>query len=309
MSTKQDDIPVTRNTTPGPVPGSLPSPRASAPRLTILTPCLNQARHLRECLDSILDQKYPDLQLIVLDGGSGDDSTSILESYGASLWWRSHPDCGQAAAINEGLQRADGEIIGWLNGDDYYLPHAFERVVRCFAENPEADMVYGRALMVDAHGRTSREYPTFDFRRRALTRKCYVCQPTVFVRRRVLEEVGPLNERLDVCLDYDWWLRISRDHRLVFCDHLLAASRHYPSTKTVRALVEAGYLMRHHFGKASWRWSAKWVVHRWSLDRRRFVVPLVGWVAALASARRYRRRFHAAHRPSAYGRKVLDGLG
>ena len=180
------------------------------------------------------------------------------------------------------MRAAEGEIIGWLNSDDYYLPDCL-RVIDCFAQS-RAAMVYGRALMVDRDGDTIREYPTFDLKREDLRRKCYICQPAVFVRRSVLQQVGLLSEALDICLDYDWWLRIGRDHPSAFCDHVLAASRHYGTTKTsarrLRALVEAGYLMRQHFGSASWRWSAKWIVHRWTLDRSRFWFPVPGWIAA-----------------------------
>ncbi|MHC5002795.1 MAG: glycosyltransferase family 2 protein [Planctomycetota bacterium] len=282
------------------------------PRITVITPSFNQARYLRQCIDSVIDQAYPDLQHVVLDGGSTDGTVELLRACGDKVSWRSEPDRGQAAAINEGLRRADGEIVAWLNSDDYYLPGALRRAATCLAEHPEADGIFGRALMVDERGRTIRDYPTFDFKRRDLARKCYVCQPTVFLRRSLVADVGPLNEALDICLDYEWWLRIGRRHRLAFCPHRLAASRQYRSTKTasrrLRALVEAGYLMRRHFGRAPWRWSAKWVVHHHRLGHARFLLPVAGWGAALASARRYRRRFDASRPPSAYGRRLLARL-
>jgi glycosyltransferase involved in cell wall biosynthesis len=284
----------------------------SARRLTIITPSYNHGPYLRRCIDSVLDQGWPNLQYLVLDGGSTDGTLEILQSYGDAIRWRTGADGGQASAINEGLRRADGDVVAWLNSDDYYLPGAFERVMATLHDAPEADMVFGHALMIDASERTMRGYPTFDFTRDHLRRKCYVCQPTVFLRRRVLADAGLLNDALDVCLDYDWWLRILRSHRAVFCPHVLAASRHYDTTKTasrrLRALVEAGYLMRAHFGRASWRWSAKWVAHRWSLRRGRFVVPIAGWAAALRSARRFRRRFDERVAPSRFGARLLDRL-
>ena len=282
------------------------------PRITVVTPSYNQARFLRRCIDSVLEQGYPNLQYLVVDGGSTDGTVEILESYGGDIMWSSRPDRGQAAAINEGFRQATGDFVAWLNSDDYYLPGAFEYAVRCFEAHPEAAMIHGRARLVNEAGRTIRPYPTFAFRRRDLVRKCYVCQPAVFVRRRTVDEMEPLNESLDVCLDYEWWLRIGRTHEPVFCDHELAASRSHSATKTrqrrLRALVEAGYLMREHFGRASWRWSAKWVAHRWSLDRRRFLVPGIGWISAVTCARRYRRRFDARRPPSARGRRILRGL-
>lgn len=282
------------------------------PRITIITPSFNQARFLSQCIDSVLDQNYPNLQYLVLDGGSTDATLDILRSYRDRIVWKSENDRGQADAVNKGLRAAEGEIIGWLNSDDYYLPECFARALECFQQHPNAMMIYGRALMVDDEGDTIREYPTFDLQRDDLRRKCYICQPAVFVRRSVLEQIGLLNQRLDVCLDYDWWLRIGRKHGIAFCNHILAASRHYDATKTaarrLRALVEAGYLMREHFGGASWRWSAKWVVHRWRLDRTRFWVPIAGWIAAARSAIRFRHRFDARREPSRYGSKMIARL-
>ena len=282
------------------------------PRITVITPSFNQAAYINQCVDSVLDQRYPNLQYLVLDGGSTDDTLDILRGYRDRLVWKSERDRGQSHAVNKGLRAAEGEIIGWLNSDDYYLPDCFARIVDCFAQHPNASMVYGRALMVDRGGDTLREYPTFRFARDDLRRKCYVCQPSVFIRRSALEEVGLLNESLDICLDYEWWLRIGREHELAFCDHVLAASRHYETTKTaarrLRALVEAGYLMREHFGEASWRWSAKWVAHRWQLDRSRFWFPVVGWSAALRSALRFHRRFDSRSTPSRFGQKMIKRL-
>lgn len=285
---------------------------ASSPRITVITPSFNQAPFIAQCIDSVLDQNYPNLQYLVVDGGSTDDTLDILRNYRDRIVWKSERDRGQSDAVNKGLRAAEGEIIGWLNSDDYYLPDCLQRIAQCFAANPNAAMVYGRALMVDRDGDTIREYPTFKLHRDDLRRKCYVCQPTVFVRRSVLEEVGLLNDALDICLDYEWWLRISRSHEMAFCDHILAASRHYDTTKTatrrLRALVEAGYLMRQHFGAAFWRWSAKWIVHRWTLDRSRFWFPIIGWIAAMRSAIRFHRRFEARRSPSRYGRKMIERL-
>ena len=202
------------------------------PQITVVTPSYNHAAFLRRCIDSVLEQAYPNLQYFVHDGGSTDGTVEILKGYGDAICWRSERDRGQAAAVNEGFRKSDGDLVAWLNSDDYYLPGAFDHAVNAFEEHPGAAMIYGRARLVDEAGHTIRPYPTFAFHRRDLARKCYVCQPTVFVRRSVLDEVGLLNEDFDICIDYEWWLRIGRDHTLAFCDHELAASRLYPATKT-----------------------------------------------------------------------------
>lgn len=283
------------------------------PRISIVTPSYNQGRFLAQCIDSVLDQGIDDLEYIVMDGGSTDETLDILRSYDDRVNWTSEPDGGQSAAINAGFRKTTGDIVAWLNSDDFYEPGALRHVLDLFDANPDADMVYGNAWMIDEAGTERTAYPTFDLDYNDLKRTCFICQPSVFLRRRVLEDVGLLNERLHVCLDYEWWLRILREHKGVFCEKPLACSRHYDETKTssrrLRALVEAGYVQRMYFGEASWRWSAKWVVHRWTMRRSRFVLPVVGWWSALASASRFRQRFMASREPSRYGRRLMRDLG
>jgi len=253
----------------------------------------------------VLAQGDPNLEYIVVDGGSTDGSVDVLRSFGDAVQWTSGRDRGQADAINGGMSRATGEIVSWLNSDDVLEPGALKHVRECMARHPHAAFIYGRAWMIDGEGKRLREYPTFDLKRDDLKRKCSICQPAVFVRRSAIERFGMLNEALDVCLDYEWWLRISRDAPMAFCDAMLASSRHYATTKTAarrqRALIEAGYLMRHHFGKASWRWSAKWAVHRGQLNPR-------NWLSLPCSMARYRRQFDGERAASRYGARLLKSL-
>ena len=288
------------------------SPASSAyrePRITIITPSYNQARFLRRCIDSVLDQRWPNLEYWVLDGGSADGSRAILESYGDRIRWRSCRDGGQAAAINEGLAAATGDIVAWINSDDYYLPGAFASVVRALDESPEACGVHARAWIVDEDGRRIRPYPSLDVTRENLRARCAICQPTVFLRREVVARVGPLNPALALCLDYEWWLRILRHERLAFQDEVVAASRHHPRTKTAarrsRALIEAGYVLRHHFGGASWHWAARWAAHRYRHGRGSALVrAFKGAVGGAA----YYRRFSSNPRASGFGKDLLSGL-
>jgi len=164
-----------------------PEVASGAPRISIITPSMNHARFLRQCLESVRGQAYPNLQHIVVDGGSTDGSVEILRAWTGAIEWTSEPDTGQANAVNKGLARVDGAIIGWLNSDDWLLPGALACVVECFRRRPELDMVYGRAWMVDEEGRRLRPYPTFDLDYRDLRRTCSICQPTVFLRRTVTE--------------------------------------------------------------------------------------------------------------------------
>ncbi len=285
---------------------------ARRPRVSIITPSLNQAPFLARCLGSVHAQGRDDVEHIVMDGGSTDGSIDTLRDHEDRLAWRSGPDGGQVRAINTGFAHASGELLMWLNADDELLEGALDALVARLDADPGADAVYARARMVDEDGALIRPYPTFDLRREDLRRKCSICQPTVLIRRTALERVGLANPALDICFDYELWLRLLASGRMVFLDREVAVTRQHDATKTasrrLRALVEAGYLMRAHFGGPTWRWSAKWAAHRWALSRWRFVTPIAGWWSALACAVRYRRRFDASRPPSVLGARLLAAL-
>src|ERR1043165_7317408 len=124
------------------------------PLVSIITPSYNQAAYLEQTIQSVLTQDYPRIEFMVIDGGSTDASVEIIKKYADRLaYWVSEKDSGQAEAINKGLTRAKGEILAWLNSDDYYLPNTILAVVRCFDENPDVDLIYGDMLAVDGDGR------------------------------------------------------------------------------------------------------------------------------------------------------------
>lgn len=277
-----------------------------------MTPNRGHGRYLRQCIDSVLAQGHPDVEHRVFDAGSRDGSVEVLRSYGDAISWVSAPDAGQAAAINEGFRKATGDVVAWLNSDDYYLPGAFDAALDALARDPGAAAVHGNAWMVDESGARVRRYPTFLLGRRDLAPKCYVCQPTVFLRREVLDEVGLLNDDLELCFDYEWWLRILRQHRMTFCERPIAATRQHARTKTrarrSRGLIEAGWVTRHHFGQPHWRWAAKWAAHRWTLGGSSRWPSPTRVAASLRSAAAYRHRFAASTEPSPFGRRMLASL-
>src|SRR5262249_25886537 len=123
---------------------------ARLPGFSIVMPSFRQAHYIDRSIRSILNQRYPDTELIVIDGGSQDGTVAILESYARQLaYWRSEPDQGQSDALNKGFRQATGEIVGWLNSDDLYLPGAFQDVARVFNAHPEIDVVYGDWFAID----------------------------------------------------------------------------------------------------------------------------------------------------------------
>lgn len=183
-----------------------------SPRLSIITPSYNQGAFLEAAIRSVLDQGYRPLEYIVVDGGSTDESVAIIRRYAGRLaWWVSEKDRGQASAVNKGLARATGDIVGWLNSDDVYLPGCFEAVVAAFHQDPSVDVVYGDFDYIDREGNLilhKKEIP-IDLSVMLFGRS-HVCQPTVFLRRRVIQRVGLLDERLHYSLDWEWFWRIGK---------------------------------------------------------------------------------------------------
>ena len=212
------------------------APDATLPLVSIVTPSFNQGRFLKRTIESVLAQSYPNIQYVVIDGGSNDESIEVLRSYGNRFYWLSEPDRGQTDAINKGLARANGEILAYLNSDDTLAPRAIERVVQYLQEHPDCDMVYGEADYIDEKDTVIGGYKTADYSFAHLLEDCMVCQPAAFWRRRIAEKVGPFNEHLNFAMDYDYWLRIAKAGGTIqFLPEKLACSRLYLQTKTLSA--------------------------------------------------------------------------
>lgn len=213
--------------------------RGGWPRITVVTPSYQQGRFLEATMDSVLDQGYPNLEYIVVDGGSTDGSLSLLHRYEERLaWWISEPDRGQAHAINKGFARGTGEILGWLNSDDLLLPGSLHRIANAFRRRPSTSAVAGLRRRIDveghAHGSWIRDLPT----KAHLRHYCCLAQETVYWRRSVWEKLGPLDETLHYALDYEYWLRmVHNGFAFTWLPHYLGALREHPETKT--ALLKA----------------------------------------------------------------------
>jgi glycosyltransferase involved in cell wall biosynthesis len=207
----------------------------TTPRFSIIMPTYNHGRWIETALRSIFDQGVPEVEVIVMDSVSTDDTPQILERHRDRITWHRQKDKGQADAINQGLALARGEIVAWLNSDDTYLPGALPRVLAAFAADPSLDFVYGDALEIDENGGilTPNLFTEDCTRERYYFSHCYICQPTLFVRRAALARIGPLRADLRWFLDYQWHTRFFaaglRGRRL---PHFLAANRDHPSTKT-----------------------------------------------------------------------------
>lgn len=262
--------------------------------ISIITPSLNQGRFLERTIQSVLSQKIEGLEYYVVDGGSTDESPSILARYRDRLQWRSEPDRGQAHAVNKGIRRARGEIIGWLNSDDIYYPGALAAVLQFFAAHPEAEILYGEANHIDERDRVLALYPTEDWDYGRLQEICFLCQPAVFFRRRLVERVGLLDEGLHYCMDYEYWLRIGRTTPFHRIPQSLAGSRLYPDNKTLGSRLAVHREINDMFRRRLGRVPAKWLfgyahakVNHRPVDRSHPVTNLVylarlGWAGLLA---------------------------
>ena len=213
------------------------------PSISIVTPSLNQGAFLSEALLSVREQKYSELEHLVIDGGSGDDTIKILCRYSEEacwkhLRWTSEPDHGQSHALNKGFAKASGDIIGWLNSDDRYRPGCLNYVSRIFQERPNIDVVYGDYTWIDENGRTiqCRREIEFSYFILLYHRVLYIPTTAAFFRRRVIDEGNWLDESLQYAMDFEFFVRLaSRGYRFLHVPATLGDFRFQQASKTCRS--------------------------------------------------------------------------
>jgi len=222
---------------------------------SIITPSLNQSQYLEKTIKSIQRQTYKNFEHIVVDGGSTDGTIEILKKYSNKIKWISEKDKGQTNAINKGLKMAKGEIVAYLNSDDLYEKDTLETVVNFFSKNSKAMIVYGKAKFIDEKGRFLGYYETQEPTLKNLFKECVISQPTVFFRKKLLEEIGYFDESLNYVMDYDYWIRVAKKYRFYFIDKVLAATRLHKDTKTskdkIKVFEEILKVLKKNYGKVS----------------------------------------------------------
>ncbi|MCK6581559.1 MAG: glycosyltransferase [Anaerolineales bacterium] len=209
--------------------------------VSIITPSYNQAKYLEQTILSVLDQDYPRIEYIVMDGASTDGSVEIIRKHAGRLsYWESIKDEGQADAINKGFARARGEIVAWLNSDDYYLPGTISKAVKVFEENPDVVLVYGNMLAVDKNSQT---FNTLTYRQ--LTLEDLLCfqiigQPAVFMRRSALQQTSGLDLTFHFLLDHLLWIKIAKQGRILHVNQTWSAARYHAEAKNISKAAEFG---------------------------------------------------------------------
>lgn len=204
------------------------------PRVSIVTPSFQQAQYLEQTIRSVLEQGYPNLEYWVMDGGSRDGSVDIIGKYADRLaGWVSERDSGQAEAINKGFARATGEIIAWVNSDDYYLPGAIQAAVAALEQHPEAAMVYGDVVSINGEGETINIQTFRPLSLEHLMQFNIIGQPSVFMRRSALEKAGYLDLGYHFMLDHQLWLRVAQHGTMVYVPQRWSAARYHAAAKNI----------------------------------------------------------------------------
>lgn len=248
--------------------------------LSVVTPSFGQAKYIRRTLDSVLvRQDYENIEHIVVDGLSTDGTLEILKEYQSrfpdKMQFMYEKDSGQSDAINKGFRQVKGDIVGWINSDDYYEDNIFTFVMDFFEKNPDVDMIYGGCNRVDAEDRFLgafedcygfhkcgiRDYRVFSYHTLMNVYSGLIPQQSVFLRRRVFDKVGYLDDSYHFTMDYEFWLRIGRQCRIIRVDRVLANFRTHGEAKTAfknrwKFITEAMRARRANGGKFAWQFYA-----------------------------------------------------
>lgn len=209
------------------------------PRISVITPSYNQARYLERTICSVLDQNYPNLEYIIIDGGSTDGSVEIIKKYEKYLkYWISEPDHGQSHAINKGLSHSTGEWVCWQNSDDIFYPQAFHTIAKIVKRNTKAILVVGNMMLIDEYDREIRDVcyvrPTY---RSILAEGMVLTNQAAFWKRDVHKVIGYFDETLNYGFDYEWFLRLLNYGKAIHINRIFGALRMHNESKTYKMQI------------------------------------------------------------------------
>ncbi len=243
-----------RQIAPKPQPAAILR-RPDLPLVTVVTPSYNQGRFIRATIESVLRQSYPNIEYIVVDGLSLDETAAVCAEYGDRLTFISEKDLGQSDAINKGFRLARGEIVAWLNSDDVFLPGAVERAVEAFSREPELGAVYGEGYQIDVDGKIKQRFSvTEPFNLWKLVHMSdYILQQTTFFRRSAFDEVGLIDTSLHYGMDWEILMRVGKRFILRYLPYYMGSIREYGEAKTATGgaarFSELAAIMRRHSGR------------------------------------------------------------
>jgi glycosyltransferase involved in cell wall biosynthesis len=227
------------------------------PTVSIVTPAYNQAEFLRDTIESVLSQDYPNIEYVVLDDGSTDETPRILADYRERFTWETHKNMGQTATINKGWGMTGGDIITWLNSDDtFYDPTCVRRAVEYLLEHPEIGIVFGDSMYTEADGtelEPTRPIVDFTYEKMVSTCENSISQPSAFIRREIVDKVGDLDSKYYYFMDWDFWLRAGIYYRIEHIDAIWSTYRLHAESKTVaqskKAAPELEYMYKKYFAR------------------------------------------------------------
>jgi len=205
--------------------------------VSIVTPSHNQSRYIEETIRSVLAQDHPQIEYLIVDGGSTDGTVDVIRKYQDRLaWWVSEKDGGQTDAINKGFGRAKGDVLAWINSDDTYEPHAVSAAVKYLQEHPEVGMVYGDCNYINAHGEVIGRFHSAQTNYRLLRRGyTHIPQQTMFFRTELWRQVAPLDPSFYFAMDYDLWTRLAARTAIKYVPQTWANFRLHTSGKSIAA--------------------------------------------------------------------------
>jgi glycosyltransferase involved in cell wall biosynthesis len=213
------------------------------PRITIVTPSYNQAEYLPETIESVLNQSYPDLEYIIIDGGSVDSTAEIIRQHERNLaYWVSEKDRGQSHAINKGFQRCSGELFAWVNSDDVLFPGCLTAIAECYLRANKPDIIHANVAYIDSRSRITRFVRIPAQKRFFFFRGIWYAQaPVVFFKSSLFRAVGGVNERYYQAMDFDLWMRVMKTGaRVVHIPHYLGGFRWHEQSKSFRSYMVPG---------------------------------------------------------------------
>jgi glycosyltransferase involved in cell wall biosynthesis len=275
----------------------------SWPKISVITPSYNQGKFLEQTIRSVLLQGYPNLEYIIIDGGSSDESVNIIKRYEQFLtFWVSERDRGQSHAINKGFARSTGEIMCWLNSDDFYLPGTLLTVAENLTGKTPAGAVVGHCIQVYEDGRPpyrgTGQYSGLE-RLLQFWKGYQMHQPSIFWKREVFEKVGYLDESHHYIMDFDYWVRMARHYEFKNIDRELSCATYPENAKTGDAFLQYKRELRKHATKY---WPSPFTVAHWRLK-----LSMVNHLYFLPIIRRIKNSF--TYRLSEAHRSAFDSKG